>query len=128
MRDYGLADEMKINHVNISSLEKTGAKAIDKALADGCEAIICATNSITVMCLRHLNRLKKNVPEDVRIMGFDGGSEFDFYNAPISFMTQPTETIAKKSVDILINQLQSNEGIITQIEIEGTIVEHTPAN
>ena len=126
MKDYGLADEVKIQYVNISTLEKNGAKAIDKALSDGCKAIVCATNSITVMCLRHLQKLKKNVPEDVTVMGFDGGSEFDFYNAPISFMTQPSETIAKKSVDILINQLQSNEGFITQIEIEGSILEHTP--
>ena len=82
LKDYGLADEIKIQYVNISTLEKSGAKAIDKVLSDGCKAIVCATNSITVMCLRHLQKLKKNVPEDVTVMGFDGGSEFDFYNAP----------------------------------------------
>lgn len=126
MKDYGLSDEIKIQYVNIGALEKSGAKAIDKIIAEGCKAVVCATNSITVMCLRYLQKLKLNVPEDITVMGFDGGSEFDFYNAPISFMTQPTETIAKKSVDILISQLQENEGFITQIEIEGSITNHTP--
>lgn len=126
MTNYGLSDEIKVHYVNLTTLEKSGAKTIEKVLSDGCESIICATNSITAMCLRHLQKMKINVPGDVTVVGFDGGNEFDFYNSPISFMTQPSEVIAKKSVDILINQLQANEGFITQIEIEGSMFEHTP--
>ena len=126
MEDYGLKDEIKVQYVNIAALEKSCAKSIDKMVSDRCTAIVCATNSITVMCLKHIQRLSLTVPDEMSIMGFDGGIEFDFYNAPISFMTQPTETIAKKAVDILINLLQSNEGFITQIEAEGTIIKHTP--
>lgn len=126
MEDYGMRDEIKVQYVNIEALEKSCAKSLDKMVADGCNAVVCATNSITVMCLRYIQKMKLEVPEDMDIMGFDGGNEFDFYNSPITFMTQPTETIAKKAVEILINQLQSEEGFITQIEAKGKIVEHTP--
>lgn len=126
MNDYGLKSEAKILQVNIDSLEKSCAKSLNKLIAEGYESIVCATNSITIACLRGIQELKLNVPQDIDIVGFDGGNEFDFYNAPLTFMTQPIEMIAKKSVDILINQLQSNEGYITQIEAEGSIFVHTP--
>ena len=101
-------------------------KAIDKTLADKTEAIVCATNSITVTCLRYLQKLHIRIPEDITIMGFDGGSEFGFFNSPISFMMQPTEKIARKSIEVLINQLQNDDGMTKQIEAEGVIQEHLP--
>lgn len=57
-------------------------------------------------------------------MGFDGGNEFDFYTSPLLFMTQPTESIAKKAVEILINNLESDFSLVVQIEAEGKIIEH----
>lgn len=126
MEIYGLKSEIKIQYVSMGSLERSCTKAIDKLISEGCDAVVCATNSITVMCLKHLQRLKMNVPEDIDVMGFDGGNEFDFYDSPLCFMTQPTETMAKKAVDILTHILQSDEGFITQIEAEGTISEHRP--
>lgn len=125
MEDYGLKDHAKIQYVKMDSLDKTCAKSLSKLLACGYEAIVCVTNSITVACLRNIMELGIRVPEDIAILGFDGGHEFDFYNAPMTFMTQPSDMMAKKSVDILINQLQSDEGFITQIEVEGNIAEHT---
>ena len=126
MNNYGLKDEAKIIHVNMGSLETSCMKALNKLISEGYESIVCATNSITVACLRGIQELRLNVPNDIDILGFDGGNEFDFYNAPLTFMTQPIEMIAKKSVDILINQLQSSEGYMTQIEAEGSIFVHTP--
>ena len=126
MNNYGLKEYAKVQHVSMDSLEKSCAKTLNKLISEGYKSIVCATNSITVACLRCIQELKLNVPEDIDIMGFDGGNEFDFYNAPLTFMTQPLEMIAKKSVDVLINQLQSNEGYVTQIEAEGSIAVHNP--
>ena len=126
MNNYGLKEYAKIQHVSMDSLEKSCAKTLNKLISEGYKSIVCATNSITVACLHCIQELKLNIPEDIDIMGFDGGNEFDFYNAPLTFMTQPLEMIAKKSVDVLINQLQSNEGYVTQIEAEGSLLVHNP--
>lgn len=126
MENYGLKEESKVHYINIENLEKSCVKAIDKTLADKTEAIVCATNSITVTCLRYLQKLHIRIPEDITIMGFDGGNEFGFFNSPISFMMQPTEKIARKSIEVLINQLQNDDGMTIQIEAEGVIQEHLP--
>lgn len=124
MEHYGLTDNLKIEYVDIDAIDKSCNKAIAKIIENNCEAIVCATNSITVTCLRRIQQLNLCVPKDIAIMGFDGGNEFDFYTSPLLFMTQPAESIAKKAVEILINNLESDFSLVVQIEAEGKIIEH----
>ena len=121
LEHYGLKDKAKILHANMDLMEKSCTKSLNRLIADGYEAVVCSTNSITANILRSIKALKLKVPDDIDVLGFDGGSEFDFYDSPLTFMAQPIEIIAHKAVDILINQLKSNESFITQIEAEGVI-------
>lgn len=126
MERYNLQDNVDIKYVDIENIDRSCAKAIEELAGCGCEAIVCATNSITVTCLKSIQKMNLKVPDDISIMGFDGGNEFDFYNSPLTFMTQPAENIAKKAVEILVNYLESDDKLIVQVEAEGKIVEHSP--
>ncbi len=126
MEDNGVAEFIHIEYVDIEKMEKSCATAMDRITAAGCEAIVCATNSITVCCLREIQKRGIRVPEDICIMGFDGGNEFDFYNSPLAFMTQPNEMIARRAVEILIENIAPGNSMNCQIEAEGDISIYNP--
>lgn len=128
MTKNGLSDEILIRHIDINDIDNTCATAMDDVVEQGYDAIVCATNSITVSCLRYIQKNNLRIPEDYVVMGFDGGYEFEFFNSPLLFLTQPIEAIARKSVEILIGLLTSNDSTLVQEEIEGTVVEQIPGS
>lgn len=128
MEDNGVGEYVHIEYADIEKMDRSCDSAIDKIAAEGCEAIVCATNSITVSCLRAIQKRGIKVPDEICIMGFDGGNEFDFYNAPLAFMTQPGEMIARRAVEILVNNLTPGDFMTYQIEAEGSISIYNPLN
>ena len=46
------------------------------------------------------------VPDDLAIIGFDGGEAFDFFYSPLTYIKQPIEEMAKESVRILMSQIR----------------------
>ncbi len=123
MKERKLDKEIQIQYIDIKNLEDSCNKAMNSVIRAGCEGIICATNSISIKCLKYIHNYNIRIPEDIVLVGFDGGTEFKFCTVPLIFVYQPLDQIAQKSVEILINQMESNEGITTQIEIDGTISE-----
>ena len=127
MTKAGLKNEINIKHVDLLSLEKSCEQAIYniniKELDS--DAIIFATNSIAVQCLKHIRKLGIRIPDDLGVIGFDGGSEFDFFYAPLTYISQPIERMAKKSVEILLELIETNDGLTLQVEAEGSLIEQS---
>lgn len=128
MTKHGLSDKIMIRYIDINDIDHTCTNAMNEVVKQGYDAIVCATNSITVSCLRYIQKNNLRIPEDYVVMGFDGGHEFEFFNSPLLFLTQPVEAIARKSVEILIGHLTSNDSTFFQEEIEGTVVEQIPVS
>lgn len=125
MTKAGLKNEISIKHVDLLSLEKSCEKAVYNIKESDSDAIIFATNSIAVQCLKHIRKLGIRIPDDLGVIGFDGGSEFDFFYAPLTYISQPIERMAKKSVEILLELIESNDGLTLQVEAEGSLIEQS---
>ncbi len=108
MKGNGLEKELCIKKLKFSEL-KLKMPEIVQDLTSGdspLEALIFATNSLSLGGLYSIKETELNVPNDLAIIGFDGNEAFDFFYAPLTYISQPIAKMAKESVRILINQIE----------------------
>ncbi len=122
MADYGNKDSAIIKQVDMKTLDKSCEKAMNSLLDNNVDAIIFATNSITIKCLYYIQNKGIRIPDDLGIVCFDGDSAFDFFYAPVTYVSQPLERMARKAVEILIDRLESQDCLTQQVEADGTLV------
>lgn len=68
------------------------------------DAIYCATDEQAYGVLAALNTLSIRVPEDIRVVGFDGTKHSEFSVPALTTVRQPLETIAKRAIELLTNE------------------------
>lgn len=122
MSDNNLSDRSKVYYLDASSPKESCAHIVDDALAAGADALVLATNTIAVNCLYRIQELGIKIPHKLGVVGFDSDVAFDFFYAPISCIRQPLELMATKAVDILLDNIASNNAILQQVEAQGIFV------
>ncbi len=122
MTDAGHKDDINVKFVDFTVMEKSCRKGVDALLENGADAVVFATNSIAVQSLYYLNERGIRIPDDLGVVSFDSGSAFDFFYAPLTYIMQPLESMAKKAVEILLEHLHAKDSLTQQVEADGTFV------
>lgn len=122
MREAGLEKEIRKAFVDHRRMTDSCNTAISKMLKDKADALIMATNTISTNCIHAIRRHKIIVPEQLGLVGFDGGDAFDFFYSPLSYIQQPLESMAQKAVEVLIEQIEEGSIFRQQIEYEGVLI------
>ncbi|HNX56136.1 MAG TPA: LacI family DNA-binding transcriptional regulator [Prolixibacteraceae bacterium] len=73
------------------------------------EALIFATNTLSIAGLYAIQRNNIQVPNDLLVIGFDGNEAFDFFSPPITFIEQPLQEIGRQAVNAVLKQIQGSE-------------------
>lgn len=123
MIDNGLSAEILVKEV-IYDLVKSDVDKIIADLADkkNTNALIFATNTLSISGLYSIRKHNIKVPDDIAVIGFDGHEVFDFFQPQISYIKQPLEEMGKESVKILLNQIKGNMDTV-QIEVKHQLIE-----
>jgi len=74
------------------------------------DAVICATNYITMASLRAIQQLGLKIPNDIALLSFDDFELLEFSAPPITAVAQPLEDIAENIMNILLNRLDNQKG------------------
>lgn len=122
MTENGLEAHISVEYADHSAMQKSCETAVRRMLERNVDALIFATNAIAVECLFTIRKRGIIVPDQLGIVGFDGGNAFEFFYSPLSYVQQPLEIMAQKAVEILIEQLDSAEGFMQHVETEGVLV------
>lgn len=122
MTAHNEKDSIIIKQVEMDNLDKSCEKAMNSLIDNKVDAILFATNSITIKCLYYIQRKGIRIPDELGIVCFDGESAFDFFYAPVTYVSQPLERMARKAVEILIEHLESNDCLTQQVEADGTLI------
>jgi len=122
MEAHGLKEAACVEYADHGSMQKSCDNAVRKMLERNVDALIFATNTIAVECLYAIRKRGIIVPDQLGIVGFDGGNAFEFFYSPLTYIQQPLEIMAQKSVEILIEQLDSAGGFMQHVETEGILV------
>ena len=101
-----------------------GYNAAQDLLEKGREftALFAAADVMAIGAIRALRDKGLRVPEDVSVMGFDGLTLGSFLVPQLSSVAQPVQLMAKRSVEILISQIEEGE-LATHETVPFTLLE-----
>ncbi len=86
------------------------------------EAIVFATNTLSIAGLYAIQRNDIHIPNDFFVIGFDGNESFDFFSPPITYIEQPLLDIGKKAVRVLLEHINGTEEK-TQVKLPSLLIE-----
>ncbi|MGA9397994.1 MAG: LacI family DNA-binding transcriptional regulator [Anaerolineaceae bacterium] len=78
--------------------------------ADPCDAIFCGDDDAAIGVLDALHMLKRRIPQDVAVVGFDDQNISAYLDPPLTTVRAPTEEVGRKAAQELF-QLLTNEGV-----------------
>ena len=122
MRGAGKDDLQSVIRIKEFNLRASISGAIDKILSEGVDSIVFATNNITIESLMVIKEKGIDIPEKLGIIGFDGGSAFDLFPVPISYIQQPVSLMAQKAMEIIMDEIMLGQKLTQHIEVQGSLV------
>lgn len=122
MLEAGKGDSVSVIRIKEPNLHAVISGVVDKTLSEGVDSILFATNNITIESLMVIKEKGINIPEKLGIIGFDGGSAFDLFHVPISYIQQPVPLMAQKAVEIIMDEIMMGQKLTQHIEVQGSLV------
>ena len=121
MKRVGIYDEELVKRVNYHSLKSDVESAIEDLFlhnkGEKVDGIFFATNSISMLGIKHLIKLGIKIQEDVKIICFDKSEVFDYMDNVIPYVLQPISEMGKTAVDVLISQIKQENTIPSKVEL-----------
>lgn len=94
-------------------------------------AVFAMSDVMAIGAIRALRDLGLGVPEDISVMGFDGITLAEFYNPKLATIQQQYQTLASRSLELLLKSIDLNTSSIHEIVpfklVEGESVIKRPA-
>ena len=124
MDDAGKKHLINVIFLKQDTPRKSADRLLPKMIDGGVDAFLFATNMISLSCLYTIKDMGEEVISKIGLVGFDGNPVFDFFNAPISYIQQPIETLVQKALGILIDNIVGGN-TVQSVLAEGEFVEIT---
>ena len=121
MRNHGInvfTYQLKLNRFDVEYYREAAKDAFSKSADyDG----IFAVDELAVECMNEVIRSKKRVPEDIKIVAYDGTFIADMTEPRLTVIAQPIDSLAKESVrllrDLMNGKSFKNKQIILDVQI-----------
>ena len=110
---FGLTDEKVVKE--IKDFVELNENKID--------AIFFTSNNLGVAGLEALRSIEKRIPDDISVICFDDNDLFRLGMPGISVVSQPIKDIAKKAVEILIQQINQRSTTVEHIVLKTVMIE-----
>jgi LacI family transcriptional regulator len=91
------------------------------ALPEPIDALFFASNKVSTLGLKYINRLGLKVPNDLKILSFDQSDATDLFYATLTHIRQPLDEMGKVAVQTLV-ELMTRPKKITQIHLPAKLV------
>lgn len=124
MTNHGYDKERWVGKVRYENLKKDMKKIINnvKGKNGNClDALLFATNTLSIEGLYCVQELKFKIPDDLAIIGFDGNEAFDFFYAPITYVQQPVDEMGKEAVRILLDQISGSKKL-SRVSLQSQLI------
>ncbi|MBQ4059386.1 MAG: LacI family DNA-binding transcriptional regulator [Lachnospiraceae bacterium] len=111
-QENGLEFDSERNYVACRYSMEAGYEVTKKILASSSDvtAIVALSDTIAVGAMRAIKDAGKQVPDDISVVGFDGIELSKFCIPRITTISQDTDNIAKRSVELLFKHMQNTLG------------------
>ena len=122
MASNGLSDMIETGYVNLFASDKQVEQILKQVISRGVDALVLATNTISIKSLYKIKEMGIKVPHNLGIVGFDGSNAFEFFNSPITYVKQPVEQLAVESVCLLQKHIEDRNSNNEYIKIKGSLI------
>ncbi len=85
------------------------------------DAIVFASNSLSLLGLKQIKLLGIRVPQELAVVGFDETEAYDLFYAPLTYVRQPLQAMGQLATKILLETL-TTPGQITQANLDASLV------
>jgi DNA-binding LacI/PurR family transcriptional regulator len=85
-----------------------GQAAAGALIADGCTAIVCASDMMALGAIRSARQLGRTVPGDISVVGFDDSPLIAFTDPPLTTIRQPVPAMCQAAVNALLEEIGDN--------------------
>lgn len=86
------------------------------------DALVFATNSISIQALKVIHQLKIKVPQELGIISFDESEVFDFFYSPVTYIKQDMQAIGENAVKVVLQNIDDNKKNNIEIVVPTTII------
>ena len=90
---------------------------------DDIDGIFAGNDLMGVGVLKSLYSLKKNVPFDISVIGFDGIAFSKITNPELTTVAQPIKQIALEATNIIFNHIENKCRDVTHKELKTTLIQ-----
>ncbi|MCQ4205991.1 LacI family DNA-binding transcriptional regulator [Streptomyces longispororuber] len=103
---FGLTDEQSEALVQHSLYTMEGGQAAATTLlAQGCTAIVCASDMMALGAIRAARQAGHRVPQDVSVVGFDDSPLIAFTDPPLTTIRQPVQAMGQAAVRAVLEEI-----------------------
>jgi LacI family sucrose operon transcriptional repressor len=74
-----------------------------------CDGVFATSDLVAAAVLCVAGKIRKRVPGDLKLIGFDGIPSGRFLNPPLTTICQPTETICRYAVEFLVRMMDGEK-------------------
>lgn len=82
-----------------------GQAAASALLADGCTAVVCASDMMALGAIRAARQMGLSVPDDVSVVGYDDSPLIAFTDPPLTTIRQPVTAMGQAAVRALLEEI-----------------------
>jgi Transcriptional regulators len=113
MSRYGLLEPALIKNIRYEDQEEQIREAIIdlKSNPAKVDAIFFCSRRVFITGIKYMHREGIKIPEEMEVICFDKIDTISIANIPIDYIEQPIQKMGEKAVDILIEQINGNDGI-----------------
>lgn len=124
LKDSGIYNSKNIEEVRYDFIKEDVDKSIKNLLCkdDKIDGIFFTTNTISINGVKSLMKKNINIQKDLQIMCFDENDAYYILPYNVPFIKQPIKEMAKKSVELLFEQIENDQAEAKNIILDAELV------
>jgi len=127
MQEHHLYNPDLVKEINYSLIAGDIEIAMESLLSkeNKVDGIFFATNTLSMLGIKHLMNLNMDIPNHIKIVCFDKSEAFDYTPVPIPYIQQPVPEMGRKAVELLIEQMKEKTMEAKQVELQTNLINDT---
>ncbi len=105
MKDFGLEENVRIHYVDEHKSDELDRKIIE-VYNSGADSLFVPRGYLALSVHSAIKRIGLRIPEDLGLIGFDGGNVYTMISPTITQLVQDTRTTAEKSYNMLCEMME----------------------
>ncbi|GAB3996189.1 LacI family DNA-binding transcriptional regulator [Spirosoma daeguense] len=124
LREAGLPTKKSwLHEIRPANFTDDITKAMEDLLTgpNAVEAIVFTSNVLTMAGLKEIKHLRRSVPDELAVVGFDETEAYELFNTPVTYIRQPIQEMGQLATKTLLDALVANNRV-TQINLESELI------